>query len=293
MRAAGISLVRVARPVFVLGLLGSAVALYSNFESMPWARVQYHREFADAVRTNPLSFLVPKTYIRDFKGVVVYVGERPTGSTILRDVWIWKLDGQSRVTELIRAESGRVDYDETANELIVHLLRAKGEQRNEENPEDFSKSPRAPSVTQWQDIRLPLGSMLGQNIFHVKPEWLRYGQLQKRREQLAMEPIAPGKEKQAAVDRMKLALIVSEKANLSLAVFAFAFIAVPLGIKVSRRETSANLGVAVLLVLGYYFLLTIVKWLDAHPEYRPDLLLWAPNVLFLGFGIWLLRRVER
>lgn len=293
MRAAGIGLARVARPVFVLGALGAALALYSNFESMPWARVQYHREFADAIRTNPLSFLVPKTFIRDFKGIVVYVGDRAPGSTILRDVWIWKLDGKSRVTEFIRAESGRVDYDESANSLIVHLVRAKGEQRTEDSPEDFSKSPRAPSVSQWQEIRLPLGSMLGQNIFHVKPEWLRFGQLQQRRAELAQQPVELGQQKEASIAQMKLAMIVSEKANLSVAVFAFAFVAVPLGIKVSRRETSANLGIAVALVLGYYFLLTMVKWLDRHPEYRPDLLLWAPNVLFLAFGGWLLRRVER
>ena len=293
MRAAGIGLLRVARPVFVLGGLGMALALYSNFESMPWARVQYHRELADAMRANPLSFLVPKTFIRDFKGYVVYVRDRPAGGGLLRDLWIWELDSQSRVRRLVRAESGRVDYDEAANELVVRLYRAKAEERTADNPEDFSKFPKEPSLEKAEDLRLPLASTLRQDIFHVKPEWLRYRQLQERRAELAKQGPAPGKAKEFAIAKMKLAMIVQEKANLSLAVFAFAFVAVPLGIKVSRRETSANLGIAVLLVLGYYFLLTMVKWLDGHPEYRPDLLLWAPNLLFLGFGTWLLRRVER
>jgi lipopolysaccharide export system permease protein len=62
---------------------------------------------------------------------------------------------------------------------------------------------------------------------------------------------------------------------------------------VSRRETSANLAVAVLLALGYYFLIVVVGWLDQHPEYRPDLLLWVPNILLLGLGLWLLRRLDR
>lgn len=293
MRAAGIGVIRVARPVFILGLLGAAVALYCNFESMPWARVQYHRVLANAVRTNPLSFLVPKTFIRDFKGVVVYVGERPENSPLLRDIWIWELDNEGRVKRIVRAESGRIDYDEATNSLAPTLYHAKVEERDPANPEDFSKSPKVFSVEKVEEMRLSLGGYLGQDIFHVKPEWLRYGQLQKRRAALAAEQPAAGERKQWRIELLQLAMIVSEKVNMSLAVFAFAFIAVPLGIKVSRRETSANLGISVLLVMGYYFLITMVKWLDHHPEYHPDLLLWVPNLLFFGVGLWLIRRVER
>jgi lipopolysaccharide export system permease protein len=292
MRAAGIGVIRIARPVYLLGVLGAAAALYVNFESMPWARVQYHREFAEALRAHPRSFIVPKTFIRDFKGLVVYIGDRTPDGT-LRDIWVWELDNQSRVKRLVRAESGRLDYDEATNSLVPVLNHAKAEERDPINPEEFVKSPRAPSADTAPEAKLSLDRYLAQNVFHVKPEWLRYGDLQARRSALAAEKVAPGQEKESAVAQLKLTMILNEKVNLSIAVFAFAFVAVPLGIKVSRRETSANLGVAVLLVLGYYFLITVVKWTDHHPEYRPDLLLWVPNLLFLAFGTWLMRRVER
>lgn len=293
MRAAGIGIVRAARPVFILALIAASIAFYANFESMPWSRVEYHRVFADAVRRNPRSFLVPKTFIRDFKGVVVYVGDRAPDGSLLRDIWIWELDNQGRVKRLVRAESGRLEFDEKTNSLIPTLIHAKTEERDPQNPEDFSKSPRAPSVEKAEEVRLSLGSYLGRDIFHVKPEWLTYDQLQAERAKVAAQPVEPGKEKEAARDRMKLSMVLHEKFNMSLAVFAFAFVAVPLGIKVSRRETSANLGVAVMLVLGFYVLVSMVKALDRHPEYRPDLLLWVPNLLLLWLGFWLLRRVER
>ena len=76
MRASGLSVARIARPVLVLGAVCAAAAAYVNFESMPWARVQYHREFAAAVRANPLRIIVPKTFIRDFAGCVLYVREK-------------------------------------------------------------------------------------------------------------------------------------------------------------------------------------------------------------------------
>jgi lipopolysaccharide export system permease protein len=86
---------------------------------------------------------------------------------------------------------------------------------------------------------------------------------------------------------------VQDKINTALAVFSLALIGVPLGIKVSRRETSANLGVAVLLALGYYMMTVMVGWLDNHPEYRPDLLLWLPNAILLALGAWLFSRIDR
>lgn len=294
MRAAGIGLRRAARPVFVLGALCTAGAVYTNLEWAPWARAQYHREFADAVRANPLSFIVPRTFIRDFKGIVIYVGAKE--GELLRDVWVWELDDQRRVTRIIRAESGRVEFDEATNSLVPYLLNARTEERPAANPEDFSKSPYAPAVkTAGNDLlRLSLAQYLGQTINKEKPEWMRYAPLRAAQaRQAARPPPLPEEAKQRAKETMKLSLILHEKFNLSLAVFSFALVGVPLGIKVSRRETSANLGVALLLVLGYYMLTVAVKWLDGHPEYRPDLLLWLPNLLFLGVGVWLFRRIDR
>jgi lipopolysaccharide export system permease protein len=80
---------------------------------------------------------------------------------------------------------------------------------------------------------------------------------------------------------------------MSIAVLSFALVGIPLGVRVSRKETSANLGMAVMLFLSYYFLVVMVNWLDRHPEYRPDLLYWLPNVIFLGIAAWLFRRADR
>jgi lipopolysaccharide export system permease protein len=291
MRAAGISVGRLARPVFVLGIVCTAIAYYVNFESMPWARVQYYKEFAAAIRSNPLRIIEAKRFIRDFAGRVLYVGEKDGEN--LRDIWIWDLDAQSRVTRLIRAESGRITYDEATNTLIPTFYRLKSEERDSDNPEDFSKSPKLPSMDEITDVRISLDQYFGRNLERMKQDWLTFDQLRAEQARLAAITPAPDKQKDHARDRMKLSLIMNEKFNLSLAVFAFALIGVPLGIKVSRRETSANLGLALVLVLGFYLLTVVVKWLDRRPEFRPDLLLWLPNVLFIGLGVWLFTRIDR
>ena len=292
MRASGISVARVARPVFILAVLSAVLAFYVNFESMPWARVQYHRELDAAVRANPLQIIVPKTFIRDFSRRVLYVGEKD--GAVLRDIWLWELDDQSRVRRIVHADTGSVTYDKATNSLIPSLAGVKIEERDSDDPEDFSKSPKAPSVGKSEEIRISLDSYFGRNLDRMKDDWLTYDELREKQAKLdALPPPPPDKTKDRAREKMKLALILQDKLSLSFAVFSFALIGVPLGIKVSRRETSANLGLALVLVLGFYLLTVMVKWLDRHPEYRPDLLLWIPNLLFVGLGLWLFTRIDR
>jgi lipopolysaccharide export system permease protein len=296
MRAAGISVPRIARPVLILAVLGVALGLRVNFESMPWSKLQYERELAAAVRSNPLSYIRQRTFIRDFPDCVIYVGSMGAGSkdgADLSDVWFWQLDSQRRVFRFIRAQSGHVEYDEAANEFIVTLANAQEQEHDRAAPEDFTQPLRAPTAGQVDPIRLSLARYFGVKSVHQKLQWMTYGELTAEKARLEREPVPRGGDEQRARDIMGVRLTIQDKINLALAIFTFAFAGVPLGIKVSRRETSANLAVAVLLALAYYFLIVVIGWLNQHPEYRPDLLLWVPNLVFLALGAWLLRRVDR
>jgi lipopolysaccharide export system permease protein len=291
MRAAGLSLPRIALPALFLAAGLVAVCLKVNFQFMPWARVTYHQDFAASIRTNPLSFIIPKTFIRDFPGNVIYVGSKE--GPVVRDIWVWQLDAQSRAIRFIRAESGRVDFDEATNSFIVPLHHATIEDYDRRAPDNFTEALHVNTVGQVDPIHLSLTRYSGAGMVHQKLDWMTYGELEAEKARIEAQPVPIGGEGQRQRDIMKVALTIQEKINLSLAIFSFALVGVPLGIKVSRRETSANLGVAVTMALSYYFLTVMVGWLDRHPEYRPDLLLWVPNFIFLGVGIWLLRRLDR
>ena len=291
MRAAGISMPRLTVPVLVLGVFGAGLGLYFNFDSMPRARVEYHRELAEAVRTNSLSFIEEKTFIRKFPGYVLYVNEKE-GSE-LKDFWGWKLDDEKRVTRIVHAASGHLDYDSNDNTLILSLTHVQVEERDEKSPENFSEGSRTAMTERTEPIRLSLERFFKPGSVRVKPDWMTFSQLRAERVRLAARTPPPGQAKDYAREQMKLELVYQDKFNTALAVFSLALVGVPLGIKVSRRETSANFGVALLLTLGYYLLVVAVKNLDRHPEYRPDLLIWMPNLLILALGAWLFTRIDR
>ena len=69
--------------------------------------------------------------------------------------------------------------------------------------------------------------------------------------------------------------------------------AVPFPHWVSRKETSANLGIGLMLALAYYFASVVPGMFDKYPELRPDLLVWLPNIIFQGLGLWLFYKIDR
>jgi lipopolysaccharide export system permease protein len=293
MRAAGLSLRRVARPVILLGLLGGLLALYINFEAMPAARMQYNRERAEALRANPLNLIVPRTFIRDFPGVTVYVSDKQ--GSVLKDIWLWELDATGQVIRFARADSGRVNYDEENNALVLTLLSGRVEKRDAQAPENFAPPSLVGSFDKWEAVRFPLDRMFRDSGVRTKLDWMSLETLLTERRSLARpaagESAAQGDERRLRIARIDFA--VSDRTNMALAVFTFALIGVPLGVKVSRRETSANLGLALGLALGYYFFTTAVSWLDHHPEYRPELLLFAPNLILFGLAVVFYSQLEK
>lgn len=291
MRSAGISLPRVSRPVLLLAALAAGATLYVNFEAMPHARVEYDRHLTEAIRANPINLIVPKTFIREFPGYVLYIGSKQQGE--LKDFWLWQLDSDRRVIRFVRAESGHLDYDERANELLLTLAHAQVENLNERNPEDFSESPNIVTGELENAVHLSLNSIFAAGGYRQpKLRWLTYAELKAALDRVRRQPAQPGGAKDVRIDEMKIAMTIQEKFTSAFAVISFTLVGLPLGIAVSRRETSANLGLAVLLALGYYFLTIMIGWLDQHPEYRPDILLWLPNAIFIGLGYWLFRRMR-
>jgi lipopolysaccharide export system permease protein len=290
MRTAGLSLPRIARPIFFLAVLGVVASFYANFEAMPYGRVQYEQELANALHTKALSLIVPKTFVRDFPNTILYAGDKQ--GDLLHDIWVWKLDKDRRVGIFVHAQSGQVSYDDEKNAIEARLVQAQIEWRNATKPEDFSKA--AEGSAEIFPIAFPLDKVFNRDHgFRRKLPWMTLDELLDERARLIAQHVAPAEARDHARDIMKVQLTLSDKTNTALAVLSFALLGVPLGIKVSRRETSANLGVAVLLVLCYYFFTVMIGWLDRHPEYHPDLLLWLPNLVFIGFGIWLFRRMDR
>ncbi|TVR52330.1 MAG: YjgP/YjgQ family permease [Puniceicoccaceae bacterium] len=288
MRSAGIGVLQMTSPILLLAVLGTALSLTVNFYFGPQARTSYREELTTAIRENPLGFIVERTFVRQFPGYVLYVGERDGRQ--LQDFWIWELDEAQRVRNFLRAETGYFDFDEETNSLILVLQRGQSEFRHPQEPENFAR-PRPALAFERASIQLPLDRIFGGESFRRKLSWMTFGEL--RAEAAALQTPEAAARPEARHQLLQVRMATQEKFAMAFSVLAFALLAVPLGIRVQRKETSANLALAVALAMGYYFLLIAIGWLDRYPALRPDLLLWLPNLLFQGLGIFLWWRLGR
>ncbi len=288
-RASGVSVAGISAPIFFFALIGVVVSGAVNFYFMPQAITAYKRELAGAVQRNPLSFIVPKTFIRDFPGLVIYVGDMKGAQ--LKDVWVWKLDKENRVTQLHRAQTAEVHYDEANSRLQLLGRQVVSEGRDKDDPENFAKNP--PMLLAEEFPRdLSIEQFTGPRTVKTKLKFMTIDDLFAERERLTRPDSAvPAAEREK--QRIRVQAVIQEKVATAFSVLSFALIAIPLGIKVSRKETSANLGVALLLVMSYYFATVVVGWFDKFPAIRPDLLIWLPNIAIQALGAWMFYKVDR
>jgi lipopolysaccharide export system permease protein len=194
---------------------------------------------------------------------------------------------------VIRAKSGTASYREEDGYVVLALRDVSVETRDRKEPENFSKPPLI-ATFESTSLELPpetVGGGATQGEKKKKSKWMTYHELSSRRAELAAKGASSTKEERAELTNLTVTL--HTKAAASFAVLAFALVAVPLGIKVSRKETSANLGIAVALVLGYYFLAALAGTLERSPALRPELWVWAPPLIYTAVGVWLFRRVDR
>ena len=289
LRSSGLSVAWLSAPILFAAILGVVLCLAINFQFMPLARVAYHQELAEAVRQNPLSFIVPKTFIHDFPDRVIYVGEK--NGEVLKDIWIWELDKQKRVVNSARAASGRITFDEKDYKLILALNFLSAEVHDRNDPEDTAKT-HSGGASDQATFDLPLSKITGSQGVQRKLKWFTFSELiaEWRRLDRPDPAVAPAERE---LQQMRVQITIQEKFATAFSVLSFALIAVPLGIKVSRKETSANLGLAVALAMAYFMGTIVVGWFDNSPALRPDLLMWLPNIGFQALGLWMFYRVDR
>ena len=290
MKSAGLSLYQIAAPVFLIAFFGMIAAVLVNLHYAPQSRLERKALLASALTENPVGFIEERRFIHEFPGYVIYMGGRD-GST-MKDFWIWELDKAKRVKLFLRAAEGELAYDKSNKELILTLRDGTAEQRDPEQPEAFGQTMPDSLFFGELPIALPLHQLFGdERKRRVRTKEMTFAQLMDRREIELAQEARTGEP--MTEDRLEVQVHLQKNFALAFSVFSLAVFGVPLAIHVGRKETYANLGIALVIAMSYYFLIIMVSWLEGHPSLRPDLLIWLPNLIFQSIGFWMIYRAIR
>jgi lipopolysaccharide export system permease protein len=99
--------------------------------------------------------------------------------------------------------------------------------------------------------------------------------------------------RRTGVDVTPVKVQMHRQAAFSFACVGFTLVGIPLAVRAHRRETSAGVGIALVLVVIYHSFVVLAQAWETLPQRHPHLILWVPNFLFHGLGVWLLWNANR
>jgi lipopolysaccharide export system permease protein len=292
-RASGISLLSLARPVLLLSLVLCGVSALVNMEIGPRCREAY-TGLRSRLAAELSKVALPEGFTKDIPGYILYIGKNRRGS--LEDVTIFQLENETNWMSTTRAPRGRVEIDVPNRIVNLYLddaktVMASGATASGSGVLQFplpsrkeeEKTRRVDDMT-FSELRHQLQELERPSALPLVPKRSSPARVQAPKQDL---------ERLRQLQASKVRVLMHRQVAFSFACFGFTLVGIPLGIRMHRRETNIGFGIALVLVALYYCFLMLGQSLDKRPEYLPHLIVWAPNVLFQGVGAVLLWRANR
>ena len=274
-RVAGLSLTRLALPVFAIAALLSALCLWINVNVVPLAKASLTEMLLEQVKRDPRSLLNPGLVQSRFKDQKVFV-EKRDGDALdgfhLYQVSSGEKGGQARAEAYVHAGRVSLVVDEEKKQLRLKLLDAFIETKPKDGPSEFAFAQEAEP---WLFDFGAETNRKTRSSAMTNPEIRRF---------LADNPDL------SARKRVEFGAEITKRYTFSLACLSFACVAVPLGMKSRRKDTSGGLVLSLLIGMLYFLFSMAAEGLKS--DTAATLALWAPNVFCALLGLHLFRRAR-
>lgn len=284
LKSCGVSLWQIAAPILLCSVFLSGICLYINAELSPRSHFARRAMLRNLGEEDPLALLDEGRFVNDFPGVKVYVGKKADRQ--LEDIILFQSDDKGTRVE-VRAKSGTVDFDSKTRIMKIDLRQARMTEFDKDHPDDPSKA-RTLSAQSYP-VTLDLNQMLHKGKISKKPADMNFSELVGAIQNVR-QTFPDIQEENVLRMRTKIAVDANDRIALALSCFSFTLLAIPLGIRAHRKESSIGIAMALVLMFAFYLFIIIADALVDRPEWRPDLIPWIPVLGSQALGGWLLFR---
>ena len=219
-----------------MAICASIFSVGINFYYAPVADHTYKTLLRNLIRNNPLQFIQPGRFIKDFPGYVIYANDAKGDELI--GCRIWELDKQGRAKVSIQAEIGMLSYNDAEDQILLTLKRnGSAEISRGDDPEDLRKTL---PVLRFEEstIKLPLNKIIGSlDNKKRKLSLMTFGELMDARDtwhRLPPDKITP---EIAARDRMEVQLQIQKGFAMAFSIFSMRLFSITVS---AERITSAG-----------------------------------------------------
>jgi lipopolysaccharide export system permease protein len=271
MRAAGLSLVRLARPVMIYSCLIFALTLLLSQWGQPWTSVSLKKLALSLLRDQLTLALDRGAFNEPVPRMVIYVADTRDGD---QTPAIFISDERNPdEARIITAARFAVRHDAGNNQVWIQLF-------------DGAIHTRPPDVEQYQ-----LASFSTYNLA-IPLEQTQYSQVDERpsREEIIAQLNRTNWEDPGALRRM---MEYDKDLAFPTAALVFGMLGVPVGIVSKRSGRVGGFAVGVMIIIVYYVLNVLCEFFVTTRVLTPFVGAWLPNTLFLAITIVLFYRVNR
>lgn len=276
MRMAGLSLLRVAMPVYSIAAALCCFCLWLNISMAPKAKDEMKFVLYEAVKANPNAMLDPGVVQTRFQDQKIFVEGRQ--DDVLQGMHLYALNPDD--------ETGFPQTSVYAREAKLKII-------------EESKQIRLHLTDAYMEVRSPDGKRELAFIGEQEPLLFDFAADRKKKQKASMmtnqqirETLVQNPEMQEE-KRYSFHNEIHRRYAFSMACLALSMVAVPLGIQARRKETSTGLAISILVGLCYFLFFMIADSFEKKPGNTAILMYWLPNVTCLALGIMLFFKARR
>lgn len=272
MKATGVDIYSMARPVLFLGLLTTLATGCLTLFIEPSGNAAFRSQVFKIATSRASVGIKPTVFNDDFDGLVLYTSQIEDRSGKMEGIFISD-ERAGDAPAAIFARSGRIVSDPKQMTLTLRLddgsihRRLTGKKAGTYQVIDFTS----------YDINLNIGQTLAGGQKRVQKD-----------NELPIATLLENRRKATSEGQRRGPLVeLNKRFILASAPLLFALIAVPLGIRSHRSGRGGGFSLALGIFLVYYVLLSFAKTLVVESAF-PLAVLWVPNLFFLAGGLILL-----
>src|SRR3954471_24159051 len=278
MRASGLSLLTLYRPILLLSglltLLNTGLMVYA----LPWGNHSLQELRLEITTQSVAQQVEPRVFYEEWEGKVVYVFEVPQGSKRWKGVFLAEAIPSTEKNQITTADWGEILVDPAGEQLILRLYNAVQHKVDLSAPDryEISRHRRLDLVlddqfTSEQKAKLSASKGIRE---------LNLGELR----DLESDPSTDSEQRNLA--RVE----IHKKFSIPAACLVFGLFALPLGINNRRGGKASGFALSIGILIVYYILLNNGEE-AAHFGRAPAwFAMWFPNILLAAFGVFLLVR---
>jgi lipopolysaccharide export system permease protein len=286
-RAAGISTLRLFRPVLATALVVMAITAGLTLVVNPLANQEFQRQLFRILQARATSGLAERVFNPTFGDVILYVEDVSASQVALRGLLVSD-ERDPKISRIITAREGRLLTDEKNRRITLRLINGAVSEADvlPAAPTGGAAVGGAASASRYRltsfsiyDMSLSVDTPLRSATRSEKPEKdLALPALGDRIAALKGDPAG----------RAPFLVEWHKRLALPVAAVVFALVAFPLAVRSHRGGRSIALVASLAILVGYYVVLTSLEGSALRLRLPAWLAIWMPNVLFAAVGVTLL-----